>query len=331
MDTILTITMNPAVDLSATTENVYSDHKLRCGQERLDPGGGGINVSRAIQRLGGDSLALFCAGGETGEMLRTLLDGSRLRHRSIPIEGATRLNMNVFERSSGQQYRFVMAGPRLVHGEWEKVVEAVSGMAPVPQIVVASGSLPPGVPEEFYALLARVVREHQGRLILDTSGAPLVPAIREGVFLVKPSLRELRVFAMGRVEHETDQIRAAKMIVDSGRCEAVVVSLGAAGALFATSEGCERLHAPSVSVRSRIGAGDSMVAGIALMLARGEPLRDAVRYGVAAGTAAVMNSASELCHLNDVERLFCQMKETENSGRQVMANADSGPPGEEVS
>lgn len=307
MDTILTITMNPALDLSATVENVYPDHKLRCGQERCDPGGGGINVSRAIRRLGGESLALYCCGGQTGQILRTLLDEAGVHHRSVPIEGATRQNLNVFERSSGQQYRFVMTGPRLTHGDWSRVLEEVAGMSPPPQIVVASGSLPPGVPENFYALLARAVREQGGRMILDTSGAALVPAIREGVFLVKPSLRELRTFAMARIEHERDQIRAAKIVVESGRSEAVVVSLGAAGALFATADGCERLHAPSVAVRSRIGAGDSMVAGIAVMLARGESLRRAVCYGVAAGTAAVANSGTELCHLGDVEKLFGEM------------------------
>lgn len=308
METILTITMNPALDLSATVENVYPDHKLRCTHERWDPGGGGINVSRAIQRLGGESLALYCSGGQTGEILRTLLDEAGLDHRSVSVEGATRENLNVFERSSGQQYRFVMAGPRLVQGDWERVLETVAGMSPSPQIVVASGSLPPGVPDDFYARLARAVRKQGGRMILDTSGPPLVPAVHEGVFLIKPSLRELRTFAMARIEHERDQMRVAKMIVESGRNEAVVVSLGAAGALLATSEGCERMHAPSVAVRSRIGAGDSMVAGIAVSLARGEPLRKAVRYGVAAGTAAVANAGTELCHRGDVERLFNEMK-----------------------
>jgi 6-phosphofructokinase 2 len=314
METILTITMNPALDLGATVENVYPDHKLRCGQDRCDPGGGGINVSRAIRRLGGESLALYCCGGQSGQILRGLLDEAGLSHRAIPVEGSTRQNVNILERATNQQYRFVMPGPRLEHEEWRKALEAVAGMSPAPRLVVASGSLPPGVPEDFYALLARVVRDQGGRMILDTSGSALVPAIREGVFLVKPSLRELRVFAMGRVEHEPDQARAARMIVESGRCEAVVVSLGAAGALFATAAGCERLHAPSVTVRSRIGAGDSMVAGIALSLARGEALRDAVRHGVAAGTAAVMNPGTELCHIEDVERLLAQMKPAGNPG-----------------
>jgi 6-phosphofructokinase 2 len=180
-------------------------------------------------------------------------------------------------------------------------------MCPAPDLVVASGSLPPGVPEDFYAQLARIVRESGGRLILDTSGSSLAPAVREGVFMVKPSLRELRAFAMGRIEHEPDQEKAAMGIVHSSRCEAVVVSLGAAGVLLASESGCERLRAPSVSVCSRVGAGDSMVAGIALAIARDQPLRDAVRFGIAAGTAAVMNPGTELCHREDVERLFGQM------------------------
>lgn len=308
MDAIATLTMNPALDLSATVENVFPNHKLRCGQERCDPGGGGINVSRAIHRLGGESLALYCAGGPTGQILHALLDQAGLRHQVIPIAGSTRENVSVFESATGQQYRFVMPGPRLVPDEWKRALDIVAGLTPPPSILIASGSLPPGVPTEFYALLARSARALGARLILDTSGPPLVAALREGVFLVKPSLRELRAFAMGRVEHEEDQVRAAKTIIEAGRCEAVVVSLGAAGALFVTATECERLHAPSVSVRSRIGAGDSMVAGIALSLALGESLRRAVCQGVAAGTAAVTNSGTELCHRRDVEKLLTRIE-----------------------
>jgi 6-phosphofructokinase 2 len=305
--TILTLTMNPAIDLSAAVENVFPNHKLRCGPMREDPGGGGINVSRAIRKLGGESIAMYCRGGPTGDIMRALLDREGVRHEAISVEGWTRQSVTICENSTNQQYRFVMPGPALSEAEWRRALDSVRERRPFPDLVVASGSLPPGVPEDFYARLACIVREEGGRMILDTSGPALAPAVREGVFLVKPSLRELRTFAMGRVEHEPDQARVAQGIVHSSRCEAVVVSLGAAGVLFATESGCERLHAPSVSVRSRVGAGDSMVAGIALGVARGDSLREAVRFGIAAGSAAVMNQGTELCHLRNVELLLAQM------------------------
>ena len=306
MKPILTLTMNPALDASSSVENVFPEHKLRCGPVRHDPGGGGINVARAIKKLGGDALALHCCGGATGGMLRTLLAAEGVSEQPIEISGGTRENLTVLESATGQQYRFVMPGPTLSEAEWQRVLDAVRAVEPRPAIIVASGSLPPGVPEDFYGRLARLVREQGSRLILDTSGPALPAAVREGVFLIKPSLRELRTFAKGDLEHEAEQEQAAMQIVGAGGCEAVVVSLGAAGVLLASSAGCERMRSPTVAVRSKVGAGDSMVAGIALSLAQGRSLREAVRFGVAAGSAAVMNAGTELCHRADAERLFAQ-------------------------
>lgn len=307
MKTILTVTINPAIDVSASARNIFPNHKLRCSEARLDPGGGGLNVSRAIKKLGGDSLALICCGGPTGLALRDLLDASEVRYRAIPIHGWTRENFTIIENATGQQFRFVMPGPTLTDEEWNHVWEALHELIPSADFVVASGSLPPDSPEDFYARLARTVRDAGKKLILDTSGPPLVEAVREGVFIVKPSLRELKEFATGRLEHEPDQEMAAMGLVNAGHCEAAIISLGAGGVLFASPSGCERLQAPSVMVRSRTGAGDSMVAGMVLSLARGEGLRDAVRFGIAAGTAAVMNPGTELCHYSDTAKLFAQM------------------------
>lgn len=307
MKSILALTMNPALDLSASVEHVFPNHKLRCGQMRNDPGGGGINVARAIRRLGGECTAMYCRGGLIGKILQEMLEAEGICQRAISVQGWTRQSITILENATFQQFRFVMPGPELSEDEWGEVLETVRKMRPMPELIVASGSLPPGVPDDFYARLAAIVRDGGSQLILDTSGPSLALAVREGVFIVKPSLRELRSFALGRVEHEEDQAKVAMSIIHSGHSDAVVVSLGAAGILLATEAGCERLHAPSVLVRSRVGAGDSMVAGITLAIARGQSLRESARFGIAAGTAAVMNPGTELCHLQDVERLFRQM------------------------
>lgn len=306
MKPIPTVTVNPAIDASCSVENVFAEHKLRCGAVRHDPGGGGINVARAVKKLGGDCVALYCGGGPGGEILGALLDAEKVPHQAISVREWTRENLTVRETSTGQQYRFVMPGPRLSEAEWQSLLEGVRALEWAPAFVVASGSLPPGVPSDFYGRLAGVVQDGGARLILDTSGQALSEALKQGVFLIKPSLRELRELARDNLEHEPDQDRAAMDIIKAEHCEAVVVSLGAAGVLLASREGCERFRSPTVPVRSKVGAGDSMVAGIALALARNETLRDAVRFGVAAGAAAVMNAGTELCHREDAERLFRQ-------------------------
>jgi 6-phosphofructokinase 2 len=294
--------------VGSSAENVFPEHKLRCGPARHEPGGGGINVSRAIRNLGGESTALHFRGGPTGDILGGLLEGEGVGQAAVPIRGRTRQCVTISETSTGQQYRFVMPGPEFEEDEWRGALERVTAMDPLPPLVVASGSLPPGVPEDFYGRLAREVTARGARLILDTSGPPLSAAVEcGGLFLIKPSLRELRAFAGGGLSHEGEQEKAAMEIIGRGACEALVVSLGAAGALFATRAGCERLRSPSVAVRSKVGAGDSMVAGVTLALARGEALREAVRFGIAAGAAAVMTPGTELCRRDDAERLYQQL------------------------
>jgi len=307
MKPILTLTMNPTIDVGASVPKVFPDHKLRCTGLRRDPGGGGINVCRALRQLGGEAIACYVAGGPSGEMLAALLDGEKLDHRGIPIAGSTRENFTADEEETGHQFRFVLPGPQLSAEEWQGCLDTIAATEPRPDYLVTSGSLPSGVPDDFYGRLAQTLRPHGVRVIADTSGAPLAAAVRAGVFLIKPSLREMRALTGEPLTSDAEQDAAALRLVVSGQCEVVVVSLGAAGALLATRDGCERFVSPEVEVRSRVGAGDSMVAGIALTLARGGSVREAVRFGLASGAAAVMTAGTELCRREDAERLFRQM------------------------
>lgn len=307
MKTILTLTINPAIDASTTVDHVVPERKLRCEPPRFDPGGGGINVSRAIKRLGGESIALYTAGGFPGQMLQKLLDNEGLRHQPIPVEGLTRENLHVYEESTGQQFRFNMPGAPLAEAEWRLCLDMLATFQPRPDYVVLSGSLAPGVPEDFYASAARDARRLGARVILDTNGEPLRLAVQEGVFLLKPNFRELGQLAGTKAEDEARLEASAEQLIADGRCEAVVVSLAAAGAILVTREGSERLMAPPVRAVSKVGAGDSMVAGIVLSLARGGSLREAARFGVAAGTATVMQEGTQLCRREDAERLYAQM------------------------
>jgi 6-phosphofructokinase 2 len=307
MKRIVTLTINPAVDKSARVEQVVPERKLRCRMPRFDPGGGGINVSRAIKTLGGESVALFPYGGPLGQMLQKLLGEEGIQQIPVPIAGLSRENLIVYEESSGQQFRFGMPGPKLEEDEWRQCLEMLSDLDPKPDYVVASGSLPPGVPTDFYARVSRAASDRGIRLILDSSGEALRLAANVEVYLLKPNLRELRSLGDEGDNEPFDPEKAAMKLVQNRNIQIVVVSLGAAGALLVSSEGAERFHAPTVPIESKVGAGDSMVAGIVLRLAQGVPLRDAVRFGVAAGAAAVMTPGTELCRKEDTERLFQMM------------------------
>lgn len=296
--------MNPTIDKSAKVPRVAAGQKLRCEAPRHEPGGGGINVSRAIHRLGAESLALYPSGGAIGEMLQGLLDQEEITHDPIAVKNLTRENLIVFDQSTDEQFRFGMPGPTLEEVEWRACLDRVSSVDPAPDYLVASGSLPPGVPDDFYGRLARVGRDRGSRFIVDTSEEALCAAAREGVYLLKPNMRELGQLAGHEIEDESGQEAAAQALVEDGSAEVVVVSLGAAGALLVTAEEVTRVRAPTVPIVSKIGAGDSMVAGIVLSLARGETVQEAARFGVAAGSAAVMTPGTELCRREDTEQLY---------------------------
>ncbi len=307
---IVTLTMNPALDKSASTHHVTPEDKLRCHALRLDPGGGGLNVARAIHQLGGMSTPLYVAGGMNGQVLQKLLQAHNLPEHCIAIAGETRESFTVFEETTTRQYRFNLPGPTLTEAEWQSALEAVARLNPRPDYVVASGSLPPGVPENFYVLLAERVAEWGPRLIIDTSGVPLQKLVEEcaPVYMIKPNHGELAALVEQELEDDETIVAAAHELLKRCPIEVLVVSLGAGGILLITNDQTIFMRAPIVPIRSKIGAGDSTVAGITLGLVRELPLLEAVRFGVAAGAAAVMTAGTDLCRRQDTERLFMQMQ-----------------------
>ena len=309
MNDIVTLTMNPAVDTSFTVKQVVAERKLSCSHQRQDPGGGGINVSRAVLKLGGTSRAYYPAGGPNGARLKHFLDREELDHEQITIDGNVRENIVAYEESSGRQFRFGMPGAELSREEWERCLDVVRRLDPFPHFVIASGSLPPGVPVDFYARFARMVKERGGRPIVDTKGEPLRAAVEEGVFLIKPNLAELSDIFGERLEGDRQIEEKVKEFIRKGGSSVVLVSLGSAGALFITEGKAHHIHAPTVPVESKIGAGDSMTAGTVLKLSQGEELLAAVMYGIAAGAAAVMTPGTELCRKSDADRLYREMRE----------------------
>lgn len=305
MTRIATLTLNPAMDLAVRTPRVVATEKLRCSAPRHDPGGGGINVARVVSTLGGDALAVYPAGGPFGEMLRRALDAIGLAHLPVAISGDTRESFTVDEQASGLQYRFVLPGPRLSEQERLGCLAALRGLHPAPAYLVVSGSFTPGIEPSFFDELLALAGQVGARLVVDLSGEPLAYAARRGgAYLIKPSLNELASLIGRMPENEREQEGALRELIAAGAAEVIVLSLGAAGALYASGDRLERISAPSVPMVSAVGAGDSMLGAVVLALAQGRELGDAVRYGVAAGAATVMRPGTQLCLREDVERLF---------------------------
>jgi 6-phosphofructokinase 2 len=305
---IVTLTMNPALDITTSVDVVRPTDKLRCAATRYDPGGGGINVAHIAHELGGSVLAVFPAGGTTGGLIARLLADEGVPFWQVPIAAATRESFTVNESSSGQQYRFVLPGPQLTLREQAHCLEQLRMAAKSAEFVVASGSLPPGVTTDFYQRVADMCRHVGARLILDTSGGGL-RHVSSGVFLLKASVRELRECVGRPLETEAEQLAAAHELVDSGRAEVVLVSLGSKGALLATAHASQRFSAIPMPGGSGVGAGDAMVAAITVGLSRGWPLVKSVRLGIAAGAAMLMTPGTATCDRADVEKLFVRSAE----------------------
>lgn len=309
MTDIVTLTLNPTVDRSARIDRVVAEHKLRCRNERLDPGGGGINVATAITQLGGEALAIYTAGGIVGDLLGRLLDDRDVCKQAIAISENTRENVIISETESDQQYRFGFPGPEMTESEQQNCHDAVADLNPPPKYLVLSGSLPPGVPTDFYRRVIETMSD-ETRVVLDVSSDALKRGVEQPVFLLKPNQRELGLLVEREIESDQDARDAAHRLIDRGKVQAMMVSLGRGGVMLVTRDEEHRINAPTVKIRSKIGAGDSTVAGTVLALQRGESLPDAARFGVACGSAAVMTEGTQLCRREDAERLYEELKQS---------------------
>lgn len=308
MNPILTITMNPALDVSTAVQEVRHTNKLRCEPLHRRAGGGGVNVARELHRLGAEVLAFYTAGHSTGRMMWSLLQQEGVRCHPYPIAGFPRESFTVLEHSTGHEYRFVLPGPDISEAEWQGALVEIGRLCQPQSLVVASGSLPPGVPLDFFARVAQVVAGAQGRLVVDTSGEPLRSVLHQGVYLLKPSLHELRD-ALGQELPDLYAVRsAAQALVQGGSARQVVVSLGEMGALLANPEGVWYAPPLQVEVHSAVGAGDSFVAGMVWALAAGESALDAFAKGVACASATLQSQGSGLGDLQQVQALLGQVQ-----------------------
>ncbi|HYO22967.1 MAG TPA: 1-phosphofructokinase family hexose kinase [Flavisolibacter sp.] len=304
---IVTLTLNPAVDKSTEIEHLVPEKKMRCAELLIHAGGGGINVSKAIQELGGQSIAVFPYGGLNGEALLRLVKGESLTANAIEVAANTRENFVATETSTNKQFRFVMPGEALTAAEVDKIKNLINEMKDV-SFLVCSGSLPPGVPDDFLAEIAGIAKKKGIKLVVDTSGTPLKATLQQGVFLAKPNLTELCALT-GKEYLDVSEIDdAAKEVISQGSCDVLVVSMGPTGAMLVTKDHVKEFRAPAAKKQTTVGAGDSMVAGIVWMLEQGKELPEAVQFGIACGTAATINKGTQLFAKADAFRFYEWMR-----------------------
>ena len=303
MASIYTLTLSPSLDSATMTPQIYPEGKLRCSAPVFEPGGGGINVARAITHLGGKATAIFPAGGATGEHLVALLADEQVAVDTVDAKDWTRQNLHVHVESSGEQYRFVMPGAKLTDDEFrqleEKVLTIESGT-----LLVISGSLPPGVKTEKLTALVQAALQRGIRCIVDSSGEAPKEAVEPGQLeLVKPNQKELSALVNRELSQPDDVRTAAEELVRTGKAHRVVVSLGPQGALAVDKTGFVQVVPPPMKSQSTVGAGDSMVGAMVLKLAQGASLLEMARYGVAAGSAATINQGTRLCSIADTQKI----------------------------
>jgi 6-phosphofructokinase 2 len=303
---LITLTLNPALDLAAEADEVVPVHKIRMHHEHADAGGGGVNVARVVHELGGDAVAIIAAGGASGRVLEEMLDEAGVARHSVPIGGRTRVSLNVQDCKTGLEYRFVPEGPTLSGAEFADCLAAIEREPG--EWLIASGSLPHGLPDDTYAQVAKIATRRGQRFVLDTSGVALVTALEQGECeLIKPSLNELQHLVGRSLEEPSAQDREAMALVVSGAARMVAVTLGADGALLACADGVIRMPAMDVPMHSSVGAGDAFLAAMTLALARRATPAEALAWGTAAGAAVIACAGTARLRRAEVETRYREL------------------------
>ena len=308
MQPILTLTLNPALDISTGVGKVRPGEKLRCAAPVYNAGGGGLNVTRALHRLGAPSLALVALGGVTGDRLAGLLKAEGIAFLALKSPGETRQSMSVTEADSGAQYRFLLPGPDWSHDDQAQVFALLTATAHPGSIAVISGSQPPGVPADFPAQLAAALPECL--VVLDTSGPALAQAVAQpipGLAVLRMDSDEAEALAGHPLTTPKDTADFAAGLLAKGVAGAVIVARGAEGNVLVTDGQRLMARAPKVTLVSAVGAGDSFVAGLVLAMARRQGWAEALSLATTCAAAAVMTPATELCRAEDVARLLPQI------------------------
>lgn len=304
---IATVTLNPALDQHVEVDNLVLDDTNRWVSFKRQPGGKGINVSRVLRELGGETVAYSFIGGHAGDDIERLLKEEGVHTDFTRIKTEIRSNFIITDLKTHRQTRISAPGPRVTPGEFKKLLDRITGIKPRPQYIIFAGSVPPGVPYYIYRELIDRMKVLGIRTVLDAADMWLIEGIHARPDIIKPNVREAQTLLGVELKTEEDIICAVKTIVGMG-VGIAAISRGPDGMIIADGNVILKVVPPQVEVMSTVGAGDSTVAGLVFKLSEGGSLEEASRLAVAAGTAATLTPGTELCHKEDVERLLPLVK-----------------------
>ncbi|MDD3576730.1 MAG: 1-phosphofructokinase family hexose kinase [Halothiobacillus sp.] len=303
---IVTLTLNPSVDVSFDIDHLIEDQKVHATESRYDPGGNGLNVARALAHLRVPAHACCVVAGEIGDLLERLVTHKIDYPHCLRVEGETRINATLQQQAPRAQFEVSGIGPKLSAFTLQQLIDDVTRLAG-DGYAILTGSLCPGVDPGFYAELAQQLRSQGARPIIDAQGEALVHAVKARPFLIKPNRYELEQLVRRPLPELADVSRAACEL-QAGGIDYVCVSLGSDGALLVDGKYKYYAHAPAVHVHSTVGAGDSMIAGLITALARGEGPAEALRLGLACGSGTAEKPGTGLFDYNQMQTLLRQVE-----------------------
>lgn len=304
---IYTVTLNPAVDRELTVGDIAFDTVLRASDWRVDCGGKGFNVARMLKSLGVESTALGFAAGKTGELLSDRLQSLRIETDFVWVQGETRTNVSIVSSENGRYVKVNEPGPTIDEDDITRLMGKIQARVRAGDWWVLAGSLPPGVPSDFYGEIISIIRSAGARVVLDTSSEALQKSCSAGPLLVKPNVEEAHELTGLPVGDTHEIARAAAAICCLGPAN-VIVSLGKDGALLVDGEDVWQAASPSILEKNPIGAGDSMVAGIVWGLSEGTEFPEALRRGIACGAATASRSGTTVGTKTQVNELLLQVQ-----------------------
>lgn len=305
---ILTITLNPSIDISVAVGALIPEDKLRCERYEKEVGGGGINVAKGLSRLGLDGYAMFFSSGKNGQWINERLKEAKLKTIPIMTHGETRENINITDHAKQLEYRLINKGNRINKKEEAHLMEMILKLNPTPEFVIVSGSSPDGIHHRFYKNLAIWCKKVNANLVLDIPADQLKTCLKYQPFLIKPNLKEFLQLIGKTKLSKSGIIEVAKSMIRKKKATYIAISMGSKGGMLVSAQEAIQLKAPESVPLSTVGAGDSMVAGMTYQFASNANLKDVLRLGLACGTAATMKKGTKLFDAKTAWKLFISIK-----------------------
>lgn len=294
MENVVAVTLNPSLDKTIAVKTLVPYGLNRVVESRLDPGGKGINVARVLQSFGAGVTVTGFIAGAAGRRLMGFLQDAGLPSDFLEIAGETRTNLKVFDQAAGKTTEINESGCTVSAGDLEQFRAKFRNLCANTEVAVLSGSLPPGVPADFYAQCIRIARAAGVKTILDADGAALRNGLQETPYAVKPNIHELESLIGRRLDGPQAVLGAARDLIGQG-VGIVIVSMGPDGAVVADAREAYKVDSWDIPVKSATGAGDSMVGSLAYSILRGDSLYDIAKITTSAGTITASKPGTQIC------------------------------------